>query len=103
MEPVAKTRTIEVGEAGVVVSASGPLDLAAAAMLRAALARVAGHSVILDLLAAWIVDRTVVDVVATAAESSDLTVVADPNVLRLFGDVEARFETSLADAVAPAV
>jgi hypothetical protein len=102
--PISPTiRVLQLGASASVVTLAGDLDATAGALLAAALARTNGRALIVDLLSARNVDAPVQDVILASAHGTDVTVVADPQLLQVF-EVRATallgLATSLADAVA---
>ena len=95
-----------VGDSMTVVSVHGELDLNAADELRAAIDLGSdGPRVVVDLAGTTFIDSTALGVIAGAAKSTELTVVAsDPRIVRIFQltglDRSVRVERSLAEAIA---
>src|SRR5262245_65409831 len=93
-----------VGQSMTVVAVHGWRDLHAADELRTALAA-NGRRMVVDLVGTTFIDSTALGIIAGAARSCDLTVVAsDPRIVRIFQltglDRSIRVERSLAEAIA---
>src|SRR5689334_14227946 len=94
----------QVGETMTVVAVHGELDLHAADELRVALGS-NGRRTVVDLVGTTFIDSTALGVIAGAARTGDVTVVAsDPRIVRIFQltglDRSIRVERSLAEAIA---
>ena len=95
----------QVGESMTVVAVHGELDLHASEELREALGTGGERRIVIDLVGTTFIDSTALGVIAGAARTADVTVVAsDPRIVRIFQltglDRSIRVERSLSEAIA---